>query len=916
MQQLEPFLKTDEAVSKLADAAREEETIEVKQYMIALLCKIDITRLENRDSYFKTFAYIACLEPETQLRAMAVNQLALLATHLEEVQDILAELLAHELDTDIQRTCIRGLGKVTRITATTLERIRTYIPVAPEPCRHAVLELVKQLPQPHAEELALLFVQPLEPEATRLNAIHFLAGFPALAVTSLSALVALLPAETSLPVKAALLQLLSGRRQVEAALMQALFSTLQRMPDQPELLQLAVNRLTAEPALVQDFIALFRQTTSAGLKIRLLSLLQHHDLPEITIAALQDAHPFVRETGLSLLSRQFAGHSELLEPALSAAVKTEPLLALRRMMVEVLMHTGRKSAATEQLLVELALAETDHSLKILLAETVTQVTVNDQNRKPLLQLFCTVIEGAWFPESLKQQVTQRLFTFAYRDEPDLKKSLVLLLQQAKDLDEVNRVYQVLKTLETDFSQLAPVLFQTLYRHIAWYPQQPLHEWVQLLGKMADNDATIRAELPYMIAVTGATWLLQGTEKADQTGAFLPAFRQTLLRRNGMQTIMEAQRMLSDAWNNRTIKKAEVVELYTMSLRLPKSDGFLQQLTDMMKTGKLVTPELVQHSLHYLSVSDDRDGVYLVKKYLEQAGFADQAYREKLISLFTQEQYNRYMQYNLPQLHSKKRFSTLNDWEYGGWYCPYTQWPVAELIFGIEPGDLVFDVFRDLPQNGNAAATLPYLVLEHLFRNPVGSRPPSGTWANYLYQDADRFARFLQLLYNGYRTLPEGNPLRDRMLFTFWKKWNDYVQLLNGQPVTAALADAAAYIYAGVCHMLRQLDPDFKSKQFPAILKQMNNTILQQNWPWPAAIWEEFEYKYFPRPDPDQEAAEQLFQEAGKALRAGNLQEGLRVLQQLQQRYPHTRLVKERQYDISQAITQLQQKLDEQGNENA
>ncbi len=908
LQQLEPFLKTDEAVTKLSDALRTEETIAVKRQMLALLCAIDITRISDRDSYIKAFAFTACLDPERSLRYIAVQQLAALAPHINDVQEILAEVLMNDLDTDIQQLSIQGLYHCVQKTAGTIERIKAHIPVAPQPIRPGLLALVKQLQQPGAEELSVQFLDRHEDAGLRMEALHFISGMPSLTTATLTTLAGLLPAETDLSVRSAILQLFTGMRRVEPAVFRELFTALQRMPDLPELLQLVAGRLTAEPELANDFISLFQQTSSAGLKIRLLFLLQHHDRPDIVIAALQDANPYVREASLPLITRLFPQHQDQLEPALAAVLRTEPLLALRRAMVNVLLQTGRKSAGTENMLIELALAETDHQLKIQLAEAVSQLAVTDDNRQPLLQLFSEIIEGVWYPETLKQQVTARLHTFAYRDEPALKKSLSLLLEQAKNITEVNRVYQLLKTLEADFSQLAPYLFQTLYRHIAWYPQQPLHEWVQMLGKMADNNAAIRAELPYMISVTGATWLLAGTEKADQTGAFLPAFRQTMMRRNGMQTIMEAQRLLTDAWNNRTIKKAEVTELYTMLLRTPKSDGFLQQLTDIMKTGKLVTPELVALSLDYIQVASDRDGVYMVRKYLEQAGFNDLAYREKLVALFTQEQYSKYMQFNAPQLHTKKRYTTLNDWEYSAWCCPYSQWPIAELVFTIEPGDLALNIFRELPDTPDTAATLPYLVLEHLFRNPVGSRPPSGTWANYLYQDADRFAQFLQLLYNGYRSLPDGDLLRDRMLYTFWKKWNDYVQLLNGRPVSPELADAAGYVYAGVCALAHQLDPDFKTKQFPTVLKNMNSNIVQQNWPWSTEQWEQFEYKYFPKRDPQQEAAEQLFQEAANALKADNLQEGLRVLKELLQHYPQTRLVKDRLNDINAAIAHIEQKL--------
>jgi hypothetical protein len=900
--QLRPFLETGAGAEKLMAAVAAEESKEVKLAMLTLLCDIDITRITERDAYIHALAVIACLEPERTLRYPALERLATLAAHIPEIGEVLTDTLVNDLDTDIQFICITGLRNTVEKTADTIAKISAYIPVAPVACRAALLDLVQQFPAPHAAELALLFLDPLEQEHTRQAAILFLAGIPVLPPAVLSNLTTRLGHETSLSIRTAIIQLLSDRKIIDTALFADMFAALQRMPDQPELLTLVTGRLVAYPHLQEDFNRLFAQTTSAGLKIRLLTLLQQHDLPHLIISGLQDTNPYVREAVLPLLIQQFPKQQEQLEPALAKAIQSEPLTGLRSALMDVILQTGRKSSQTEALLVDLAIAETDHALKIKLATAVCEIPINEENRRPLLQLFAGILEGGWYPAALKQQVMSRLQTFAYSDDPDLKKSLGLLLEQAKDIYELDRIYKVLKTLETDFSQLAPSLLRALYRHIAWYPQQPLDEWVQLLGKLADQHADIRAALPYFVSLTKATWLLKGADKADQTGAFLPAFQQVMLKRNGTQTYLEAERLLADAWNNRTIKKSEVVELYKMLLRTPKSAAMLQQLLRIMQEGKLVTPELVTLSLDYILVSQDKDGIYQVRKYLEQVGFIDLEYRQRLVSIFTQAHYERYMQFNAPEIHSKKRYTTLNDWEYGGWICPYTQWPVAALIFAIEPGELPAQIFNQLPDNSqDPAATLPYLVLEHLFRNS------NGVWAKYLYKETDRFGQFLTWLYNGYQQLSAGNALGDRMLFVFWKKWNDYVQLLNGQPVPPHLADAAAYIYSGICQIVKRLDPSFNGKQFPNVLKSMNVAVVQQNWPWSADLWDMFEYKYFPKKDPDQEAAVQLFQQAASALQSDKLEEGYQLLKDLLQYYPHTRQVKEQSAVINNAIQQLEAK---------
>jgi hypothetical protein len=881
LKSLQPFLKTDEAVGKLADAVSTEASVKIKTIMLQYLYDIDITQLTERDKYIHAFAFVACEEPERSLRRLAVRKLSLIAAHVPEVQEILADTLANDLDPDIQQLSIQGLRNSIQKTDDTINSIAAFLPFAPVNCRKELLELIRQLPQSQAEQLAVLFLDPLEDESLRLSAVQFLAAFPVLSVDAMSRLIGCLSSETNLPVRNAIIQLLAGNRRIDPAVFTQVFAALERMPDQPELLALFTGREVG-------FVELFEKTSSAGLKIRLLNSC---DVPEIIISGLKDKNLYVREAAIPLLVAKFPQYQEQIETALTDVIKTEPLTALRHEMVRVMLETGRKSALTEALLVSLALGETEHRLKIILVEAVLDIAVTDQNRTSLLQLFREIIEGAYFPATIKARVTKRLETFAYSNEPDLKKSLGLLLEQSRDIYEIEAVYNLLRTLETDQSQLALVLIKSLYRHIAYYPQQPLHDWVQLLGKLAEQHAFIRAELPYIISLTKANWLLSGTDKADQTGAFLPAFKQTMQKKNG--SFMEAENLLRDAWKNRTIKKAEVIALYKMLLSTPASTGMLQSLVGIMQEGKLVTPELVQLSLDYILRSTDSDGIYTVKKYLQTTGFIDLEYRERLIRLFTQENYQRYMQYNMPTIHSKTRYTTLNDWEYSGWTSQYSQWPLADLVFAIEPGDIVFKLFSSVPSS-SPEDTLQYLVLEHLFRKS------GDLWAKQLYSAAN-IGKFLELLYAVYSQLPSGNALKDRILFVFYKKWESYVST----PVSVEMAKAAAEVYAGVCQKVKELDPDFKGKQFPGVLKGMDKETLRLRWPFSEEIWSVFEYKYFPKVDADQGAAEKLYQQAAMALQAGDTVGGGGMLRELLRLYGHTKLVRDQQGNIENVLRKME-----------
>jgi hypothetical protein len=193
------------------------------------------------------------------------------------------------------------------------------------------------------------------------------------------------------------------------------------------------------------------------------------------------------------------------------------------------------------------------------------------------------------------------------------------------------------------------------------------------------------------------------------------------------------------------------------------------------------------------------------------------------------------------------------------------------------------------------------VLEHLFRNGTG------TWAKAIFKDQQQYGSFLLMLANLYRQLPAGNALGDRLVITFWKKWNDYLYLLNKQPVTPELSEAISIMYAGVLSKLRELDPDFKGKQYPNVPKEMNKEALQQRWPFTTEMWDEFAYKHFPVNDAAQEAAIALYQKAAKNLEAGKWQDGNIQLKELLSLYSQTKFVKEKQEAIEKTIKMIEDK---------
>src|SRR4029079_14655325 len=100
----------------------------------------------------------------------------------------------------------------------------------------------------------LHFLDPLEQESLRLEAVKCLAGMRFLLPEVAASIAEALAKENSLPVRDTIIKLLAGLQWIDTALFTHLFAALQQMPDQPMLLTLVAERLTANPGLQDDFV--------------------------------------------------------------------------------------------------------------------------------------------------------------------------------------------------------------------------------------------------------------------------------------------------------------------------------------------------------------------------------------------------------------------------------------------------------------------------------------------------------------------------------------------------------------------------------------------------------------------------------------------------------------------------------------
>ena len=233
--ELGEFLRDETVVHELAKAAREEETLEVRRAMLRAMVACDVTRLKDRAPFMDALSYFATMEPESDLRVIAVAWLGELAAHDPEVETVLSESLACDLDEGVQGACITGLMRCARKTRETVARILAYGRHAPAGMRARLIELYAQLAASDQQAGLVALLHPWEPPAVRAQVLDRLASFPSLSPEAATALVAYVRQEPDRGLRLRAVTILASASHADPSLFATALELLEEVPDHAEL---------------------------------------------------------------------------------------------------------------------------------------------------------------------------------------------------------------------------------------------------------------------------------------------------------------------------------------------------------------------------------------------------------------------------------------------------------------------------------------------------------------------------------------------------------------------------------------------------------------------------------------------------------------------------------------------------------
>jgi hypothetical protein len=787
LQVLQNYLGDEDVALMLGSMARGEKTQEIRAAMLRMFLNIDITRFTKKEAYLEYVFFFAVSDAESTLRLAAVGRLAGLVTADPRIQDLLTESLLGDLSEEIQGAALTGLVRCTRLTGATVKALVEYAGFAPAGLREQLLDLFGRMERADCEQGLLVLLQPMERVALRANILNRLMAFPVISAPVARHLVAYLPKEPDSGLQEQIVKILFNGIQADTGLLQTILDQVRASQDQRALLYAFRDRLFSFPVMVEGLRQLFTGATSTSLKIDILKLLEPTESIAFFTAALFDSGPWVRFQAIGICDRRMPGHEAEIRSAVVARIPQEPLPGLRENLVRLLGKTGRKSPEVERFLVRWIVMETNPAIAEQIAAILPGIAMTDDNRQDLLSAYVKVMREPFYSAEVKDVITSKLTAFSFQDHPDLAECLKALLVRATDIRTVETLHNSLRTLEPDPAKNIDLIRLLFLRFIGDYATEPLPGWVRDFEALAPVNERVRREIPYIVRLTGATWILDTADVNDQKDNLLPAILDAIDK----STFHEPERLLQKAYEARTLRKRDLTSLYLHLLNYNDQYSLLNNVIRILVETRICSPEILDASFRFITTFSDSNAAYGVKSYLEEIGPSEPSYPDRVRNAMTPENYRIYG-LTVTEPRDENRMPEYWD-DSGHWRLPYPGWPVADLFFSFfQKESIRYLLLSPLDPSVPALESFHYLLLHHLWQSDKLSA-----------EDLAAIGRLMQSskLVTGYEVLFE------RAVFTFSNSWPSFVEELGKNPIPAGLAAYAGEAFAEQCRQWQGLGID-------------------------------------------------------------------------------------------------------------
>ncbi len=509
----------------------------------------------------------------------------------------------------------------------------------------------------------------------------------------------------------------------------------------------------------------------------------------------------------------------------------------------------------------------------------------------------------WRRSSCRDVIVKQLRNFAFRNEPDVAQCVRALLLQTDSIEEVEELYARLRELEPDVRAHADLLLTLFFRFAGEYPREPVGKWITDFQALAPTHPAIRAQIPYIVRLTGATWITGSADAAERKSMFLPGLMEQIRRDNWI----EAGRLLREAWESRSIRKSDMILFFKKLLRKPNEESLMQASLVMMAKGGITTPDILDLGFAYLD-EFPRGGLYtgMIADFLqgknqdhtpmrsidekrvdlETARLQDPHYRQRVFEAFNQRGLTRYWRLLPEEMEQPPPITDWNRWEYELWPDKGNDWVVARMFFALKPFDRIAELLASPVDPAEPRArSIHYMLLLHLWQNPNDGLP-----AKVL----DELLRGMGALFRNTAEKRGLALLRDRAALVFRNYWTRQINSpTGGRRVAPDLSDLAAEIYAELCAVSSRFETADANRfpaVFPELLQGLNSARLKSCWHFDESAWARLFKENFERADEDAKARA-IYENALLAEQEARFEEAFALYQELLDAVSKTGFVK-------------------------
>lgn len=601
-----------EAVAVLLQLAADEPDERLRTALLAAVAAVDITRLPDRDGHAAAWAVIAAREPAPALRLLAVERLAGCGHGGDAA---IVALAVDDLDPAVRLAAWRALVDAARPPEDAAAGIAAYAPRASPDEAAILLRLVPALPDAAGQAVLAALLAPTLPAGLRAAAAAGLRSRTRPGPEARAALRSLIAAQPDDETLRWAVAALTAATTVDAALLADVLALATATPSRAGILAALAAHLDADPALTGRIEDAVLASTSSALWQAAIALLGQGTSARVPLAGLAAPSAATRAAALAWAEEAVATRPEAVIAALARHLPREPLAHLRLRQAALLAGASVVPAEAGAALVARLQRESIPGLRHDLCQALLVCRIPPgPERAALLAAFAAILGEPETPPGLREALSAHLQRLAAESGgADCLPALLAALAQAGSLDEIERLDRLVRALEPDPTRHAALTHGLMRRYHHIFPQDPLTQWARDIAAAAKAGALPPTAVLETVRLTGASWLLEGTDFAGDRDLLLASVRSAI----AADRSLDAERAIREAYEQKTIRRSDLAGIVRLVAFRPRWHHLADQVLRICRSEQVATPALVEAAWPVLLCDPGSDLAYAIAEHFSE-----------------------------------------------------------------------------------------------------------------------------------------------------------------------------------------------------------------------------------------------------------------------------------------------------------